>query len=119
MEKRCGLFFGTSDVYLNVIGGLRIEETASDVGTALSMISSIRDLPVPDELLCIGELGLSGEVRAVSRAEARVAEAARLGFTKIVLPARSANQLKKLPGGVTLIPVRNVFDLLPLLASAK
>lgn len=119
LEKRLGLRFSASDVYLNVIGGIRIEETASDIGMALAMISSLRDIPVPDELLCIGELGLSGEVRAVSRADIRVAEAARLGFTKIVLPSRSAKQIKKLPSGVTLVPVKNVFDLLPLLSSER
>ena len=74
LEKRLGLRFSASDVYVNVIGGIKIEETASDTGMALAMISSLRDLPVPDDVLCIGELGLSGEVRAVSRIEQRVRE---------------------------------------------
>ena len=115
LEKRLGLRFSSCDIYLNVIGGIRIEETASDVGMALALISTIRDIPVPDDLVCIGELGLSGEVRTVSRMESRVAEAARLGFTEIVVPSRSAKSVKKIPDGVKLIPVKNVFDLLPLL----
>lgn len=115
LEKRLGLRFSSNDIYLNVIGGIRIEETASDVGMALALISTIRDIPVPDDLVCIGELGLSGEVRAVSRIEGRVSEAARLGFSKIVLPSRCASSIKKIPDGVELVPIKNVFDLLPLL----
>ena len=115
LEKRLGLRFSSNDIYLNVIGGIHIEETASDVGMALALISTIRDIPVPDDLVCIGELGLSGEVRAVSRIEGRVSEAARLGFSKIVLPSRCAKSIKKIPDGVQLVPIKNVFDLLPLL----
>ena len=119
LEKRLGLRFSSCDIYLNVIGGIRIEETASDVGMALALISTIRDIPIPDELICIGELGLSGEVRTVSRMETRVAEAARLGFTEIVIPSRSQKSIKKIPDGVKLIPVKNVFDLLPLLKAPQ
>ena len=75
----------------------------------------MRDIPVPDELLCIGELGLSGEIRAVSHIESRVSEAARLGFTKIVLPSRSAKSVRKVPENVSLIPIKSIFDILPLL----
>ena len=82
LEKRLGLRFSTSDVYINVIGGIKIEETSSDVGMALAMIYSLRDIPVPDDVLCIGEMGLSGEIRAVSRIEQRVKEGERLGFRK-------------------------------------
>ena len=115
LEKRLGLRFSSVDVYLNVIGGIRIEETASDVGVALALISSVRDIPVPDELLCIGELGLSGEVRAVSHIESRVTEAARLGFKKIILPSRSAKSVRKVPDGVTLIPIKSIFEVLTIL----
>ncbi len=116
LEKRLGLRFSSSDVYINVIGGIKIEETASDAGMALAMISSIRDIPVPDDVMCIGELGLSGEIRAVSRVEQRVREGERLGFTKIAVPSRnlSKTELKTKPGTV-LVPVKTVFDLLPLL----
>ncbi len=115
LEKRLGLRFSSVDVYLNVIGGIRIEETASDVGVALALISSVRDIPIPDELLCIGELGLSGEVRAVSHIESRVTEAARLGFKKIILPSRSAKSVRKVPDGVTLMPIKSIFEVLTIL----
>ena len=116
LEKRLGLRFSSSDVYINVIGGIKIDETASDVGMALAMISSLRDMPVPDDLLCIGEMGLSGEVRAVSRIEQRVREGERLGFKKIVVPSRNLGKTDlKVSKDITLIPVKTVFDLLPLL----
>ncbi len=116
LEKRLGLRFSTSDVYINVIGGIKIEETSSDVGMALAMISSLRDIPVPDDVLCIGEMGLSGEIRAVSRIEQRVREGERLGFRKIVVPSRNLGKTElRVEEGTTIVPVRTVFDLLPIL----
>ena len=116
LEKRLGLRFSSSDVYVNVIGGIKIEETSSDAGMACAMISSLRDIPLPDDLLCIGEIGLSGEVRAVSRIEQRVREGERLGFKKIVIPSRNLGKTEiKVSPETTLIPVKTVFDLLPLL----
>ena len=119
LEKRLGLRFSATDVYLNVIGGIRIEETASDIGLAMALISSMRDIEIPDDLLCFGELGLSGECRAVMRAEDRIKESARLGFRKIVVPYRSVTKSTKIPDGVEIIPVKNIFDLLPLLVKKK
>lgn len=116
LEKRLGLRFSSSDVYINVIGGIKIEETGSDAGMALAMISSLRDIPVPDDVLCIGELGLSGEVRAVSRIEQRIREGERLGFTKIAVPNRNLQKTElSVKSGTTLIPIKSVFDLLPIL----
>jgi DNA repair protein RadA/Sms len=116
LEKRLGLRFSSSDVYVNVIGGIKIEETASDVGMACAMISSLRDIPLPDDLLCIGEIGLSGEVRAVSRIEQRVREGERLGFKKIAIPSRNLGKTEiKVSKDTTLVPIKTVFDLLPLL----
>ena len=74
--------------------------------------------PVPDDVLCIGELGLSGECRAVSRLEWRVREAARLGFRRIYAPARGASAIKA-PEGVKIVPVRSIFDILSVLAPKK
>ena len=120
LEKRLGLRFSSSDVYINVIGGVKIEETASDAGMALAMISSLRDIPVPDDVLCIGELGLSGEVRAVSRIEQRVREGERLGFKKIAVPARNLGKTElRVADGTTLVPIKTVFDLLPLLKKGE
>ena len=118
-EKRLGLRFSNSDVYINVIGGMRIEETASDAAVVLALISSIRDIPVPDDLIAFGEIGLSGEVRAVSRVEQRVSEAVRLGFTKIAVPKRCADRFDGIPGGVEIVPVKTVFDLLPLMVKQQ
>ncbi len=119
LEKRLGLRFSTNDVYLNVVGGLRIEEPSSDAGTALALISSIRDIPVPEDLVCMGELGLSGEIRTVSRIEDRVAEAERLGFKKIVLPKRNVSLLHKVPKGITLLPVSNIFEMIKLFTNQE
>lgn len=117
IEKRLGLHFQNLDVYLNVIGGIHIDETASDAATALALISSVRDLPVPDDLICFGEIGLAGEVRAVSRVDQRVSEAVRLGFGRIAIPERCVSRVSDVPQGVNVIPVKTIFDLLPLMAT--
>ena len=120
LEKRLGLRFSTKDLYLNVIGGLRVDEPASDAALSLAMISSYTDRPVPDSLVAIGEIGLAGECRAVSSLEARVRECERLGFTEIAVPLRNVEKRKITAGpGVKLIPVRSVFELLPLLGEKK
>lgn len=113
LEKRLGFKFYTSDVYLNVVGGLRLDEPASDLAVALALISGIRDTPVESGLIAIGEIGLSGEVRAVTESEKRISEAARLGFKKILIPHRNMAKLKaeKYPS-VEIIPVRSVFEAL-------
>lgn len=114
LEKRLGLRFSSHDVYLNVIGGLQISETASDLGIALALISSLTDAVIPDSLIAIGELGLAGECRGVANVDLRVKEAARLGFTKAVVPSHNAKVATKV-GGIEIIPVKNVYDLLRLL----
>ncbi|MCO5215013.1 MAG: DNA repair protein RadA [Thermomicrobiales bacterium] len=89
LQKRVGLGLGTQDVYANVVGGLRIQEPASDLAVAVSIASSLRDIPVDPGIVCIGEIGLSGELRTVSQLERRIQEASRLGFRKALVPARS------------------------------
>ncbi len=118
LEKRLGLKFSSNDVYLNVIGGLRLDEPAADIAVALAMISSITDIIIPDTLIAMGELGLSGECRGISNLEHRVKEAARLGFTEAVIPYRNA---EKLPAGIPIkiIPVKNVCDLVRVLKPAN
>ena len=115
LEKRLGLRFSANDVYLNVIGGLRLDEPASDLAVALSLISSLTDRAVPDNLIAIGELGLSGECRAVSGLEYRVKEAARLGFKRAVVPFRNLEK-RGVNTNITLIPVKSIFDVLGLLS---
>ena len=117
LEKRLGLKFSACDVYLNVIGGLRLDEPSIDAAACLAMISSLRDLPVPDNVIAFGEVGLSGEFRSVASIEQRVNEAYRLGFTKIALPKRS--HLKNIPDGVELVHLGGIYDALKLLSEDK
>lgn len=116
LEKRLGLRFSACDAYLNVIGGLRLDEPAADMAIALALLSSMKDIPVPDDLIAFGEVGLAGECRSVSAPEIRVNEAVRLGFTKIILPKKDASRIdiSKLPGGIEIIGVGGIFDALKI-----
>ncbi len=116
LEKRLGLKFSMSDVFLNVIGGLKLDEPAIDIAVALAMISSITDKVIPDDLIAIGEIGLAGECRNVSNLEQRLKEASRLGFTKAVIPYKSYED-KKFDCNIELIPVKGIFEVLSLLKS--
>ena len=118
LERRLRLRFSANDVYLNIAGGMRLDEPAADLSVALSLISAITDAPIPADMISFGELGLAGEVRSVSHAEYRVKEASRLGFRRIVLPKRAVSQCKKV-SGVELIGVESIFDILPLLTAKK
>ncbi len=113
LEKRMGLKFYENDVYINVAGGIHLDEPSADLSIAMALISGITDKVIPDELIAFGEIGLSGEVRAVSHIEYRVKEAIRLGFTHIVLPKKNLSQLKKVPDHVKLIGVSNIYQALP------
>ncbi|WP_297933035.1 DNA repair protein RadA, partial [uncultured Brevundimonas sp.] len=94
LEARCGLGFGDKDVYLNIAGGLRINEPAADLAAAAALISSALDKPLPQGCVVFGEIGLSGEVRAVNRAEARLREAKKLGFDRALAPAQAKDKVK-------------------------
>ena len=115
LEKRMGLRFSQNDVYINVIGGLHIDEPASDVAMALALISSHTDHVIPDDLIAVGELGLSGECRAVSNLELRVREAARLGFRRAIVPYRNIEKRAIKCEGIELIPIRTIYDTLKFL----
>lgn len=112
LEKRCGYFFGALDVYLNVAGGLRIDEPSTDLAVVLALISNLTDRPLDESMAAFGEVGLAGEVRAVNRVQQRVGEAYRLGFRRIVLPAHNveAINLKNHPG-LELTGIRSVREL--------
>ncbi len=118
LEKRLGLKFYQSDVYMNVIGGLYLNEPASDAAIALALISSLTDKAVPDDLIAIGELGLSGECRAVSNLEQRVKEAARLGFTKAIVPYKNIEK-RKFDTSIELIPIHSIYEALRVLGGAN
>ncbi len=112
LEKRLGLRFSSYDAYINVIGGLRLCDPAADLATALSLISCIKDKPLPDDLIAIGEIGLSGECRAVAAAEQRVREAERLGFARVIIPERNVGKGKLDISKFTIKiePVKGIFD---------
>lgn len=109
LEKRFGYRFSTMDTYLNIVGGLHLDEPAADLSVALALVSGITDKPVPDNVVAIGEIGLSGEVRSVSRISARISEAARLGFDKCIVPRSCLKQLK-IKTEIEVIGVRNLHE---------
>ena len=114
LEKRGGLLLGNCDAYLNVIGGLSLDEPAADLAAVLAMASSFRDRPVPADLTAIGEVGLTGELRSVSALGQRLSEVRRLGFTKCLIPKRTQGKLA-VPEGLELIRVGNIREALAAL----
>ncbi len=114
LEKRGGLMLGGCDSYVNVIGGLYLNEPAADLATVIALASSFRDKPVPGDLVAIGEVGLTGELRSVNSLSQRLSEVSRLGFTKCIIPARNSAKLKEIPG-LQLIPVKNIREALAIL----
>lgn len=114
LEKRCHYELSRVDAYVNIAGGMRMNEPALDLAIVMALISSYKDRPVDPRMLIFGEVGLSGEVRAVSQASQRVSEAAKLGFTSCVLP-RVCLEKVKAPEGIRLIGVSNVREAIALL----
>ena len=111
LEKRGGLLLGNCDAYINVIGGLFLDEPAADLALLIALASSFRDRPVPGDLAAIGEVGLTGELRSVNALSQRLSEVRRLGFTKCLIPARNSVKLSE-PDGLQLIRVRNIREAL-------
>ena len=111
LEKRGGLLVGSCDAYINVIGGLTLDEPAADLAMMIALASSFRDKSVPNDLVAIGEVGLTGELRSVSSLGQRLSEVRRLGFTKCIVPSRSSGKLV-VPEGLELIRVDNIRQAL-------
>ena len=109
LEKRFGYRFSAMDTYLNIVGGLRLDEPAADLAVALALVSGITDKSVPEDVVAIGEIGLSGEVRSVSRISARISEAARLGFARCIVPRSCLEQIKT-KADIEVIGVRNLHE---------
>ena len=109
LEKRGGLKVSACDAYLNIIGGLSLDEPAADLAAVIALASSYLDRPVPADLVAIGEVGLTGELRSVSQLGQRVSEVRRLGFTQCLIPSRRSGELPE-PEGLRLIPVRNIGE---------
>ncbi len=95
LEKRGGFYFSNLDAYMNVVGGIRLDEPAADLPVALSLVSSLKDAVISEDVVAFGEIGLAGEIRAVSQVQNRINEAVRLGFKKCIVPYASLKQIKK------------------------
>ena len=109
MEKRAGMKMSLFDAYINVIGGLRLDEPGADLPIVLALASSYRDQCIPDDMVAIGEVGMTGEIRSVSHMNQRLAEIARLGFKKCMIP-RSGSEKLDIPEGLTVYRVRNIRE---------
>ena len=111
LEKRAGFFFSSCDAYINVVGGLRLDEPATDLSVALALISSLKDTPIRDDTLVIGEIGLGGELRTVSYCEQRIKEAERLGFKRCIIPKHNLKTLSDgFKGNIEIVGARNVNE---------
>ncbi len=108
LEKRAGYYFSNNDAYINIVGGLRVDEPAIDLSIAMALISSLKDTPVDENAVVFGEIGLAGEIRSVSQAQMRINEAVRLGFTKIIMPYHNLKGVHC--ADAELIGVRNIRE---------
>jgi DNA repair protein RadA/Sms len=111
LGKRMGMRLFEQDIFVNVVGGLKIDEPASDLGTAIALASSYYDKPLPADMAFIGEIGLSGEIRTVNQLGMRLNEAAKIGFKRVVIP-KMRRKVEDVPPGLKLIEVRNIADAL-------
>ena len=111
LEKRCGYYFANTDCYLNIIGGLKIDEPASDLSVVLALVSSLKDMILKDDVIAFGEIGLAGEIRGVSNAMQRVNEAVRMGFRKIIIPYHNYKSLSdEVKNQAEIVGVRSIRD---------
>ena len=111
LEKRAGYYFSNVDAYINIVGGLRLDEPAVDLAVAMALVSSLKDTPIQEDVLVFGEIGLAGEIRSVSHAKARVVEAYRLGFKKCVIPYQNLKEISEnIKSKVTVIGVNNIRE---------
>jgi DNA repair protein RadA/Sms len=119
LEKRTGFFFGTLDVYLNIVGGFKLDEPAGDLSVALALQSSIIDKPLPEKLVAFGEVGLGGEVRSVSHIVQRVKEAERMGFELCIVPKHNLPALENINFSIKVIGVTSLKQAFYILNSDK
>jgi DNA repair protein RadA/Sms len=110
LSRRAGVALYDQDVFVNVVGGLRVEEPSGDLAAALAIISAARDHPIPGDLVAVGELGLAGEVRGVAQIEQRLREAAKLGFLRALVPRAAAQRLPRSVGSINIDPVATLRD---------
>lgn len=119
LEKRVGLIYSTSDVYVNVVGGFRLDEPASDLAVAMALFSSLSDIPIDEKIAVFGEIGLGGEIRSVSNVSQRILEAQRLGFEKCIIPSNSLKNIDAKKFKIKIEPVSNIKAAIAVLGKAK
>ena len=108
LEKRLGIFMGSLDVYLNIVGGFRLDEPAGDLPVAMALYSGVMDKLIDEELIAFGEIGLGGEIRSVSHIDQRIREAERMGFKKCVVPKQSMGAVNASEHEIEIIPVSSL-----------
>jgi DNA repair protein RadA/Sms len=119
LDARCGLSVGANDIYLNIAGGLRIVEPAADLAVAAALVSALTETPFPADTVVFGEIGLSGRVRPVGHAEARLKEAAKLGFTEAWVPKRPSGRRASSAEGLNITPLGHLSELVARLAPPR
>ena len=112
-EKRANLKLSAFDAYINVIGGLKLDEPGADLPVILAIASSYRDKPIDSKLSAIGEIGLTGEIRSVSHLNQRIAEISRLGFNTCIIPKNTTEKLE-IPNGLTIYRVKNLIEAIEI-----
>lgn len=112
LEKRCGFMLGNKDVYVTIIGGLKVNEPACDLAMAVAIISNLKNKPVPPDMVLLGEVGLTGNIRSIPRIEQRIAEAKKLGFKQFVIPAGNVKQLKGIQEGISIQGVTSIQEVM-------
>jgi len=110
LQKRASLSLGSQDIFVNVVGGLRVDEPAIDLALALAIGSSLKERPVDLRTVAIGEIGLSGEIRAISQLERRLSEAQRLGYRRAIVPATLGRCSGELPSGLEIVRAQTVRE---------
>ena len=112
LEKRCGFTLGNKDVYVTIIGGLKVNEPACDLAMAVAIISNLKNKPVPPDMVILGEVGLTGNIRSIPRIEQRIAEAKKLGFKQFIIPAGNVKQLKGIQEGISIQGVTSIQEVM-------
>ena len=115
LEKRAYMPFYTQDVYVTAMGGIKLSEPSADLAIALALASSHKNISIEKTTCAFGEIGLTGEIRPVMQADKRVAESIRLGFKKVIIPARNLAQVEKFKGKIEIVPVKHVYQAIKIL----
>lgn len=110
LEKRLGYFFGGLDVYINIVGGLKLDDTAADLSVAMALYSSLTDKVIDSKTIAFGEIGLGGELRTVTHAAQRIAEAERMGFERVIMPAHALKSVDTKKVGIRIVGVRSIKE---------